>query len=324
MTQKQTILHIEDDPDLAELVALTFAGFDRGAKIVHAATLMKGLQTFEERKSSGKPIDLVISDMILPDGSGLDFVRSVRASPSWSDTPIIILSSKTDPMTVGQAYALGANCYLAKQSSDRSIVAVIRDLYCHWLENVVLPSGAGHDIVQEMASRAVRTHSRYADYYREVAQALEADQVESNFWWGRALSESNLANLLAFLWKRLRESDLTPSLIAELKQLQVNLEQDILNAENELRLHPITSADEAYRRALDVLERFEAEPMSRWISVMVEEYPAAILAVYDLYVSNLRGLMQWILDRAADPALRSRARIGLALAERFEGVTQVQ
>jgi CheY-like chemotaxis protein len=57
--------------------------------------------------------DVILLDIMLPDGSGLDICQALRADPRWASIPVIIISAHAPPMTA-EATAAGANGYLAK------------------------------------------------------------------------------------------------------------------------------------------------------------------------------------------------------------------
>jgi two-component system chemotaxis response regulator CheY len=116
---RPTILHVEDDTALAEVVQMTFENFGFRGRTLHAETVAEAGMTVDGMARQGNPIDLIISDMSLPDGTGLDVVRHVRSNPGSERTPILILSGESDPSNVGRAYALGANCYVEKSPRGR-------------------------------------------------------------------------------------------------------------------------------------------------------------------------------------------------------------
>ena len=89
---QQAILHIEDDPSLANVVKLSFESFGFKGEILHATSVEEACCLLAERESKKLPVDLIISDMQLPDGKGLDLLQCIKASPTWHKTPVIILS----------------------------------------------------------------------------------------------------------------------------------------------------------------------------------------------------------------------------------------
>ena len=109
-----TILLVEDDPDIRYLVSykLTKGGFD----VIEAADGFAGLREAEEHAP-----DLVILDVRMPRMSGLEVCRELRARPRTATVPIILLTARTRPEDVEQAYAVGASDYVAKPFSPREL-----------------------------------------------------------------------------------------------------------------------------------------------------------------------------------------------------------
>ncbi len=107
---KITILHVEDDPSLAKLVRVAFQSLGFHGNMLTADRVENALALLAERARHHQPVDLILSDMQLPDGTGLDVVREVRADPYWHLTPVLVLSGEIAPGVVNEAYALGANC----------------------------------------------------------------------------------------------------------------------------------------------------------------------------------------------------------------------
>jgi signal transduction histidine kinase/HPt (histidine-containing phosphotransfer) domain-containing protein len=69
---------------------------------------------------------VILQDLIMPGMDGLTLLREYRNNPVTRDIPIIVLSTKEDPLIKGQAFALGANDYLVKLPDSIELVARIR------------------------------------------------------------------------------------------------------------------------------------------------------------------------------------------------------
>jgi two-component system chemotaxis family response regulator WspR len=69
---------------------------------------------------------VILQDLVMPDISGLDLVRKYRATPSIAEIPIIVLSTREDPVTKSRAFAEGANDYLVKLPDRIELVARAR------------------------------------------------------------------------------------------------------------------------------------------------------------------------------------------------------
>jgi two-component system response regulator RegX3 len=110
------VLIVEDEPGLAESVryGLEAEGFD----VMVASTGLDGLDA--ARRSNP---DLVLLDLMLPEMSGLDVCRQIRAS---SDVPIIMLTAKDSEADKVSGLELGADDYMTKPFSMRELVARVR------------------------------------------------------------------------------------------------------------------------------------------------------------------------------------------------------
>jgi phosphoserine phosphatase RsbU/P len=69
---------------------------------------------------------LILQDLVMPGIDGLTMVRTFRANPLTQDVPLIVLSSKEEPKTKAEAFALGANDYLVKLPDKIELIARIR------------------------------------------------------------------------------------------------------------------------------------------------------------------------------------------------------
>ena len=110
-----TILLVEDDSDWRHLVAyhLTNAGFT----VIEAEDGVAAL-----REANREPPDLIILDVRLPQMSGLDVCRELRAGIRTEQVPIIMLTARTRAQDLEQAYAAGATDHVAKPFSPRDLV----------------------------------------------------------------------------------------------------------------------------------------------------------------------------------------------------------
>ncbi|RME81588.1 MAG: DNA-binding response regulator, partial [Zetaproteobacteria bacterium] len=110
------ILLVDDDTELTELLArfLTQEGFE----VVTAPDGARGL----EAARSGR-FDLMVLDVMMPDQSGMDVLRALRA---FSDLPVIMLTARGDEMDRIIGLELGADDYLPKPCNPRELAARIR------------------------------------------------------------------------------------------------------------------------------------------------------------------------------------------------------
>jgi len=119
-TPAQTVvLLVEDDPDqlaLAEL-RLTMAGYK-----VRSVDRAKALSRF--LREQPRP-DLLLLDVMLPDGDGFDILARLRARPEFAMLPIVLLTVKAELAHIHKGLALGADGYITKPYSKNQLAEVI-------------------------------------------------------------------------------------------------------------------------------------------------------------------------------------------------------
>jgi DNA-binding response OmpR family regulator len=80
-----------------------------------------------DKLKDGSP-DVMILDVMMPGIDGFSVCETVRAAPSTSELPIIMLSAKTDLESVNKGLRLGANKYLTKPISPDELTRQVRDV----------------------------------------------------------------------------------------------------------------------------------------------------------------------------------------------------
>jgi two-component system, OmpR family, alkaline phosphatase synthesis response regulator PhoP len=115
------ILVVEDDPDIAELVAryLDKAGFTT-ERVVSGRDALTAI--------AARPPDLLVLDLMLPHLDGLEVCRLVRGNEATSALPIIMLTARAEESERIVGLEIGADDYLAKPFSPGELVARVRAL----------------------------------------------------------------------------------------------------------------------------------------------------------------------------------------------------
>jgi CheY-like chemotaxis protein len=116
---KTVILLVEDDPDQVAIgqLRLKLAGY-LVRTVERAKHLSRNLR--EDRRP-----DLVLLDVMLPDGNGFDLLAKLRASPEFATLPIVMLTAKTELADIRNGLALGADGYITKPYSKTQLAEVI-------------------------------------------------------------------------------------------------------------------------------------------------------------------------------------------------------
>jgi len=117
MTQAMhQILAVEDEPDIRNILRALLEGDHY--RFIEAENAERG----EIEARSHKP-DLLLVDLGLPDGNGIDLIRRIRA---WSPVPIIVLSARTMEEQKIAALDAGADDYVTKPFSTPELLARVR------------------------------------------------------------------------------------------------------------------------------------------------------------------------------------------------------
>src|SRR4051812_19624095 len=111
-----TALLVEDEPQIRRFVRAALE--EEGWQVFEAVTLQRGLIDAGTRKP-----DLVVLDLGLPDGDGVDFITDVR---KWSSVPIIVLSARVSEAEKIRALDVGADDYLTKPFGIGELQARVR------------------------------------------------------------------------------------------------------------------------------------------------------------------------------------------------------
>ena len=115
-SNKYKVLIIEDEGNIRHFVKTILA--TNGYQVIEAKTAAEGKMAF----MSHSP-DVVILDLGLPDGDGMDFLKLIRQDFS---TPIIVLSARTDEKDKVAALDAGANDYITKPFGTAELQARVR------------------------------------------------------------------------------------------------------------------------------------------------------------------------------------------------------
>jgi CheY-like chemotaxis protein len=113
------VLIVEDDPDQLALAQLRvrMAGFS--ARTADSAAALRAALAQHD------PPDVLLLDIMLPDGDGFDILAGLRSHPAHALLPVVMLTVKSDPTDIERGLGLGADGYITKPYSKKLLEDVL-------------------------------------------------------------------------------------------------------------------------------------------------------------------------------------------------------
>lgn len=116
---KKKIVVVEDEPDILEM--LEYNLIREGYQVICANNGLDGLRLIKEQQPN-----LAILDLMLPGIDGLEICQQVRATSNIANTPIIMLTAKSEESDIVLGLGIGADDYMSKPFSPRELIARIK------------------------------------------------------------------------------------------------------------------------------------------------------------------------------------------------------
>ena len=113
------ILVIEDEPDIRKNLEYNLAR--EGFAVIGAASISEA-----ESNLSMQTFNLILLDLMLPDGSGLDLCKKIKADSKTESIPVIILTAKDDEVDKVVGFEIGADDYVTKPFSVRELILRVK------------------------------------------------------------------------------------------------------------------------------------------------------------------------------------------------------
>jgi two-component system chemotaxis response regulator CheY len=304
----QVILHVEDNRDVVEVVAMTFHSLGFDGQILHAADAASALSIIWERRARNLPLDLLLLDISLPNGSGLEVIRSVKSNPAWAAIPVVVLSNESDEKIVSAAYALGANCYFPKLSTGQSGIDVLETLHTTWIKTALLPPRSPTNLPEEIVGRAVSAIAQTSRFFTELARRFSNDFETSRLWLDMALNASNNANLLSFFHHAIRANGVPAESLERLNGGVKAREVSLREAEESLAATKTPALDQALGWVFSVFKSFDPDKIRIAFQILLPSSPAAVAALRDTTIRQALRLTEFALTKSTNPEIHAEAR----------------
>lgn len=143
------ILLIEDDEPLSRGISFTLQR--EGFAVMPCSSLTQARSIF-----AGKPVDLILLDVTLPDGDGFQFCNEIRQT---SSVPIIFLSACDKEVDIVMGYQLGADDYITKPFSLMVLISKINAIFRRGIHHSLPERIISNDIVFYPATMKLVKHN---------------------------------------------------------------------------------------------------------------------------------------------------------------------
>lgn len=201
------ILLVEDDATVRELVTLALE--DARHTVETAPTGALGLRSWSRQRP-----DLVLLDVMLPELDGIEVCRRIRAVDD--QTPIVMLTARTDPIDVVLGLETGADDYVTKPFETRVLLArvkaALRRVPDDPPENGTTAASAAGRVITvgpvtvDVAARSASVHGQHVELTRtewlllaelaqHAGQVLTRDQLLERVWGYDYLGDSRLVDV---------------------------------------------------------------------------------------------------------------------------------
>jgi sigma-B regulation protein RsbU (phosphoserine phosphatase) len=168
-----TVLLVDDQPFIGEAVRRMLAS-STDIDFHFCADPKAALQRAEEVAPT-----VILQDLVMPDVDGLTLLRAFRANPATRDVPMIVLSTKEEPKTKAEAFALGAHDYLVKLPDPIELIARIRHHSAGYIAH--LQRNAAYDALQRSEQQLAGELAQAAKYVESMLPSSLTGEVATDW-----------------------------------------------------------------------------------------------------------------------------------------------
>jgi CheY-like chemotaxis protein len=118
-----SILIVEDNAVNARMLEVTLQ--KHGYRTARART---GREALDRLQQDGPEIEMVITDIMMPEMDGLELFAAIRAEPKWQMLPVVIASAAADAERVAKAAELGCHDYILKPIHTAQLLGKVRSI----------------------------------------------------------------------------------------------------------------------------------------------------------------------------------------------------
>lgn len=133
------VLLVEDSPADVRLIREALKNASVPVQVTVAHDGVEAMTYLHDSEKAARLPDLMLLDLNLPRKNGREVLAEVKTSPHLKQIPVLVMTSSRSDEDINQAYALNANCYIAKPYDFHEYVSVVHSIERFWLLTATLP-----------------------------------------------------------------------------------------------------------------------------------------------------------------------------------------
>lgn len=123
-----TFFIVDDMSFYRDLMVQSLGNLGFNGRCILSKNYKESITKLKEMIKKGEKVDFIISDIQLPDGTGIDLLRKVRSSKKIGNVPFLLITTTDDPQTIVDAFEVGADNYIFKPIEEDKLLEKIE--YC--------------------------------------------------------------------------------------------------------------------------------------------------------------------------------------------------
>lgn len=121
--EQLNILILDDDIDITNIINLYLKKYQFNISIFNDPT-----SALNELNTAEKIYDLLFVDYMMPDMNGIEFTKAIKTDPRYTNSPIVMLTAKSDPDSVSEGISAGVLHYLPKPIKKNLLESVVNSV----------------------------------------------------------------------------------------------------------------------------------------------------------------------------------------------------
>ncbi len=124
-----TFFIVDDMSFYRDLMVQSLGNLGFNGRCILSKNYTESINKLKEIIKKGEKIDFIISDIQLPDGTGIELLKKVRSSKTLKNVPFLLITTSDDPQTIVEAFEVGADNYIFKPIEEAALLEKIEFCY---------------------------------------------------------------------------------------------------------------------------------------------------------------------------------------------------